>query len=303
MMVSSMGQVRLVAAAAIVTTFVVCAVSTPAGASALLFLCCDGPGNCPEYEVSCPAAPPDEVTAVIPMVPPETASLSVDPQCLDYKQALIDFSQDSCATITLDGGMKDGAVSTVCFPGPDGGVTGQYQFVSRCDAIQGVCASDGGNPPTVFHNAAGAPFCCTTLGGNEVAGQWCVQTNGFSNFTFGTWADHDKDTHPDIGDNCPNIPNPSQSDEDGDLIGDVCDNCPAVPNQNQLDTTGSSVGDACNCALPGVRVGPTGAPCQATSVPALPSKGKFLLGGLLLGLGGFAAGGGRKLFRRRGEAG
>jgi hypothetical protein len=85
------------------------------------------------------------------------------------------------------------------------------------------------------------------------------------------------------------VGNPLQQDRDVDLIGDACDNCPAVPNQGQKDTTGAAVGDACNCALPGVTIGPTGAPCRATAVPAAPAGGVAILGGILLGLGAFMA--------------
>src|SRR5204862_243126 len=31
-------------------------------------------------------------------------------------------------------------------------------------------------------------------------------------------------------DNCPNVPNPTQTNSDGDAFGDACDNCPFVSN-------------------------------------------------------------------------
>ena len=47
-------------------------------------------------------------------------------------------------------------------------------------------------------------------------------------------------------DNCPALPNPSQSDGDGDGIGDVCDNCPALANPGQQDSDGDGAGDVCD---------------------------------------------------------
>ncbi|HEV8202087.1 MAG TPA: thrombospondin type 3 repeat-containing protein [Candidatus Polarisedimenticolia bacterium] len=55
-------------------------------------------------------------------------------------------------------------------------------------------------------------------------------------------------THLECGDNCPAIPNATQSDMDQDAVGDACDNCPFTPNLNQPDTDNDGVGDACdNC--------------------------------------------------------
>lgn len=81
--------------------------------------------------------------------------------------------------------------------------------------------------------------------------------------------DTDKDTIPDVNDNCPTTPNFDQADADSDGIGDVCDtctdtdkdgygnpgflqntcpldNCPDVPNANQTDADQDGVGDACD---------------------------------------------------------
>jgi hypothetical protein len=192
--------------------------------------------------------------------------------------------------VTFNGELLGPA--TVCFPA----TSGTQQFVSRCDPLVTLCTGTGA---TVQHNMQGAPFCCTPLGGNPNGGEFCTTTSSFSSFAYsGSWKDTDGDQIPDIADNCPSISNSFQQDQDKDLIGDACDNCPAVPNQDQQRTTGASVGDACNCALPGVKFGPTGAACAATPVPAVPPIGNVFLGGLLLGLGTFAAGGGRKLLRR-----
>jgi hypothetical protein len=49
--------------------------------------------------------------------------------------------------------------------------------------------------------------------------------------------DTDGDGIGDAVDNCPNVPNPSQSDIDGDGVGDACDNCVAVANPTQDPAT------------------------------------------------------------------
>lgn len=79
--------------------------------------------------------------------------------------------------------------------------------------------------------------------------------------------DTDGDGIVDSQDNCPTVPNPSQTDTDGDGIGDACDtpnpvdtdndgivdsqdNCPTVPNPNQSDVDGDGIGDACDAPEP-----------------------------------------------------
>ena len=67
----------------------------------------------------------------------------------------------------------------------------------------------------------------------------------FSFITTDACPDTDGDGWADDADNCPLIPNPTQSDIDGDGVGDVCDNCPTVFNPTQTDSNGDGVGDAC----------------------------------------------------------
>jgi hypothetical protein len=59
-------------------------------------------------------------------------------------------------------------------------------------------------------------------------------------------ADSDDDGAPDDYDNCPTIPNPTQTDTDGDGRGDLCDNCPSVSDPVQADADGDGVGDSCD---------------------------------------------------------
>ncbi len=82
--------------------------------------------------------------------------------------------------------------------------------------------------------------------------------NGTANPAQSVLPDSDNDTIPDVGDNCPNNFNPTQSDIDEDGIGDKCDedkdndgvpnstdNCPIVANASQVDTDGDGIGDKC----------------------------------------------------------
>src|SRR5262252_1919385 len=60
-------------------------------------------------------------------------------------------------------------------------------------------------------------------------------------------ADSDGDGVADELDNCPSLPNPSQSDVDHDGIGDACDDCPLVSDPDQhADADGDGVGDLCD---------------------------------------------------------
>jgi len=59
-------------------------------------------------------------------------------------------------------------------------------------------------------------------------------------------ADTDGDGIADDVDNCPTVPNPSQTNSDGDSHGDACDNCPNDTNENQADADSDGAGDVCD---------------------------------------------------------
>jgi hypothetical protein len=71
-------------------------------------------------------------------------------------------------------------------------------------------------------------------------------------------SDSDKDSIPDVRDNCPGVPNFDQEDIDQNGRGDVCDdydrdgiinsidNCRDVLNYDQRDTDGDKIGDTCD---------------------------------------------------------
>ncbi len=58
--------------------------------------------------------------------------------------------------------------------------------------------------------------------------------------------DRDRDDVPDVSDNCPDTPNPSQANSDSDTFGDACDNCPTIANPSQADQDFDGIGDPCD---------------------------------------------------------
>lgn len=115
--------------------------------------------------------------------------------------------------------------------------------------------------------------------GTDPAGNYPYRCTPHGNFgmrdTLRVFAapDADGDGVGDPFDNCPTVPNPTQTDADLDGIGDACDictdtdgdglgdpgfpantcildNCPTVSNLSQVDADGDLVGDVCdNCPL------------------------------------------------------
>jgi len=60
--------------------------------------------------------------------------------------------------------------------------------------------------------------------------------------------DTDGDGVPDPLDNCPSVPNASQTNSDADQLGDACDNCPTTYNPGQANSDADPFGDDCdNC--------------------------------------------------------
>jgi hypothetical protein len=200
-----------------------------------------------------------------------------DPTCSSIAQNLFDGQPDTlgpCVEVTPNATLI--GTATVCYPNPGLSTT---TAVMRCSAPLPTTPPSCTAPDRLD---TGKNLCCSVLAGNRGGSTVCGTTDHFSAIGAGELADSDGDFVPDISDNCPTVPNSNQADQDHDGVGDVCDNCPAVANPNQLDTTGASVGDACNCALPGVKTGPSGGACATAAVPAVPSAGMVLLAGLLL---------------------
>jgi len=78
--------------------------------------------------------------------------------------------------------------------------------------------SEGGSPPcspTPRPAGSGLAVSCNVL---------------FSNWLLDPSADVDRDTVPDVSDNCPATANPDQLDTDGEGLGDACDPCPLNPD-------------------------------------------------------------------------
>src|SRR5262249_18281221 len=58
-------------------------------------------------------------------------------------------------------------------------------------------------------------------------------------------ADADDDALEGAADNCPTVPNPTQTDSDGDGVGDACDDCPFQADPRQDDADHDGAGDVC----------------------------------------------------------
>jgi Thrombospondin type 3 repeat len=171
-------------------------------------------------------------------------------------------------------------------------------------AISGnVLRANGGNPingETGVHRIGTVFVSATTTGTVSVSGNLYVTAslaaapvdtgNVLANAVVGS-NDLDGDGILDSADNCPSVPNPTQTDADGDSVGDVCDNCVNVANPRvapseaaflaanqwatltggQRDDDHDGYGNKCDAHFPGV-VGLIVGPADLTQFRA--SNGK-----------------------------
>jgi hypothetical protein len=265
-------------------------------------ICCSGTICTSQAGTSCPQV--QGLTSLyVPTVSGGFAQPTITNNCTAMQAGFINHQADTCTSINFSGIITSPG-ATYCYPGP----FNVGKLVIQCDAdpldmttgLPADCkTANPGNEVLVRYPVPGSSdvLCCgtppTQLPADNNTYTCVSQLYQFSSFASGQLLDTDQDTVADLVDNCPFASNPFQQDQDHDLIGDACDNCPAVANQNQKNSTGAAVGDACNCTLPGVKLGPTGAPCSATVVPAVPPE---MTG--LLGLGLVSAG---LMFSRRGR--
>ncbi len=262
------------------------------------YVCCTGSSCVSAASTSCPVSA--SPTLYIPTVSGGFVQPTLTSGCTYLSNAFSAPTTGTCETVQYTGTIAPSG-ATMCFPGYTPGQPFQIwqckdngQTTPPPDCV-GTYPYPKSDPTTNRH------FCCRypEQEPDSTGTQLCAfNLTSFSTFGFGVLVDTDSDGTPDVLDNCPTTWNPTQADKDHDSIGDVCDNCPAVPNQNQLNTTGASVGDACNCALPGVKLGPTGAACaQSVPTPAMPRRLTGMVGLFLAGAGVWMARARRKFER------
>ena len=129
---------------------------------------------------------------------------------------------------------------TLCYANP---TYDWHSSIFRCSlpSATGTCM-----PPSRLFDGK----CCdfpdpiTVQGDNPM----CSVVRSSGTYSFGVPTDTDEDFIPDIGDDCPAVPNFSQLDGDSDRVGDACDNCPSAYNPDQADRNHDGVGDACEAA-------------------------------------------------------
>ena len=68
----------------------------------------------------------------------------------------------------------------------------------------------------------------------RIAGAYLLAVLATTVVAHASPGDDDNDGVPNATDNCPSVPNPSQTDTDADGKGDACDPCPSTSNPGTL---------------------------------------------------------------------
>ncbi len=133
-------------------------------------------------------------------------------------------------------------------PDNNGMPTGTGLVILDTDGMTTLANGAGDDLISANGNAAGAAvasapgtyFVRVAFGGGETNYRFVLLVNGVA------YSDRDADGFADHLDNCPTIPNPTQTDTDDDRFGDECDACP----MNELKIAPG----ACGCNQPDVDV-------------------------------------------------
>jgi hypothetical protein len=163
---------------------------------------------------------------------------STEPTCVDTDGDGIPDVSDNCVFVMNPGqanGDSDG-LGDDCDNCPS--VSNPLQENNDGDLLGNACDSEG--PLGNTNGYAGLDDCLDVVDND---GDTLIDAPGEI-----SCIDTDGDGDPDVQDNCPTVPNPSQTDIDGDGDGDDCDNCPATSNPAQTNSDADLLGDACdNC--------------------------------------------------------
>jgi len=117
-------------------------------------------------------------------------------------------------------------------------------------ALPGVACDDGdpGTGSDSWNNTCvciGIPIdCAGDIGGTAFIDNCELCAGGNTGIVPNP--DVDGDGVIDCDDNCPQLPNGTQSDFESDGVGDLCDNCPWIANTDQADVDNDGVGDVCD---------------------------------------------------------
>ena len=139
------------------------------------------------------------------------------------------------------------------------------------DPLLGPLASNGG-PTQTQALEAGSPAlgraACTDVTDQRGAPRPIAACDSGAFELVPAAQDSDGDGVPDLSDDCPTVPNATQSDFDRDGVGDACDNCVQVPNPRrasgdfllepwatwtggQRDDDHDGIGNRCDAKFPG----------------------------------------------------